>query len=127
MRGMELHAKYTLFAEGCRGHLGKEIIKKFELDKDKSPQHYALGIKEIWEIPEEKHKPGLVVHGTGWPLSESNSDGGGFLYHAENNQIFIGLFTDLNYSNPFVSPFEEFQRWKPVSYTHLTLPTTPYV
>ena len=112
MRGMELHAKYTLFAEGCRGHLGKEIIKKFELDKDKSPQHYALGIKEIWEIPEEKHKPGLVVHGTGWPLSDSNSDGGGFLYHAENNQIFIGLFTDLNYSNPYVSPFEEFQRWK---------------
>ena len=112
MRGMELHAKYTLFAEGCRGHLGKEIIKKFELDKNKSPQHYALGIKEIWEIPEEKHEPGLVVHGTGWPLSESSSDGGGFLYHAENNQVFIGLFTDLNYSNPYVSPFEEFQRWK---------------
>ena len=112
MRGMELHAKYTLFAEGCRGHLGKEVIQKFELDKNKSPQHYALGIKEIWEIPEEKHKPGLVVHGTGWPLSESSSDGGGFLYHAENNQIFIGLFTDLNYSNPYVSPFEEFQRWK---------------
>ncbi len=112
VRGMELHAKYTLFAEGCRGHLGKEIIEKFELDKDKSPQHYALGIKEIWEIPKEKHSPGLVIHGTGWPLSESKSDGGGFLYHADDNQVYIGLFTDLNYSNPYVSPFEEFQRWK---------------
>ncbi len=112
MRGMELHAKYTLFAEGCRGHLGKQLISKFALDAGKDPQHYGIGIKEIWEIPADKHQEGLVVHGLGWPLSESGSSGGAFLYHAENNQVYIGLITDLNYSNPHVSPYEEFQRWK---------------
>lgn len=112
MQGMELHARYTLFAEGCRGHLGKELIGKFALDEGKDPQHYGLGIKEIWEIPAEKHQPGLVVHGLGWPLNESNSSGGAFLYHADDNQVYIGLITDLNYTNPHVAPFEEFQRWK---------------
>ncbi|MEK9807137.1 MAG: electron transfer flavoprotein-ubiquinone oxidoreductase [Halieaceae bacterium] len=109
---MELHAKYTLFAEGCRGHLGKQLMQQFDLDQGKDPQHYGIGIKEIWEIPAEQHEEGKVVHGLGWPLSESNSSGGAFLYHAENNQVYIGLITDLNYSNPHVSPFEEFQRWK---------------
>jgi electron-transferring-flavoprotein dehydrogenase len=112
MPGMELHAKYTLFAEGCRGHLGKQLIQKFSLDAGKDPQHYGLGIKEVWEIPADQHQEGLVVHGLGWPLSESNSSGGAFLYHAENNQVYIGLIADLNYSNPHLSPFEEFQRWK---------------
>jgi electron-transferring-flavoprotein dehydrogenase len=110
--GMELHAKYTMFAEGCRGHLGKQLISKFALDADKDPQHYGIGIKEVWEIPAEKHDEGLVIHGLGWPLSESNSGGGAFMYHAENNQVYIGLIADLNYSNPHMSPFEEFQRWK---------------
>ncbi len=112
MPGMELHAKYTLFAEGCRGHLGKQLIKKFSLDAGKDPQHYGIGIKEIWEIPAERHEEGLVIHGLGWPLSESNTGGGAFMYHAENNQLYIGLIADLNYSNPHMSPFEEFQRWK---------------
>ncbi|MEP4484865.1 MAG: electron transfer flavoprotein-ubiquinone oxidoreductase [Halioglobus sp.] len=112
MPGMELHAKYTLFAEGCRGHLGKQLIDKLDLDEGKDPQHYGLGIKEVWEIPADKHQEGLVVHGLGWPLAESGSSGGAFLYHAENNQAYIGLITDLNYKNPHVSPFEEFQRWK---------------
>ncbi len=111
-QGMELHAKYTLFAEGCRGHLGKQLIAKFELDKDSDPQHYGIGIKEIWDIPEDKHEEGLVVHGLGWPLQESSSGGGAFLYHAENSQVYIGLIADLNYSNPHMSPYEEFQRWK---------------
>lgn len=112
MPGMELHARYTLFAEGCRGHLGKQLIEKFALDTGKDPQHYGIGVKEIWEIPADKHQPGLVVHGLGWPLDESNSTGGAFLYHAENNQVYLGLITDLNYSNPYLSPFEELQRWK---------------
>ncbi len=112
MPGMELHAKYTLFAEGCRGHLGKQLIKNFALDAGKDPQHYGIGIKEIWEIPAENHEEGLVIHGLGWPLSESNTGGGAFMYHAENNQLYIGLIADLNYSNPHMSPFEEFQRWK---------------
>jgi electron-transferring-flavoprotein dehydrogenase len=112
MRGMELHARYTLFAEGCRGHLGKELIERFSLDEGRDPQHYAIGIKEIWEIDPARHKPGLVVHGLGWPLKESGSSGGAFLYHADDNQVYLGLITDLNYSNPHVSPFEEFQRWK---------------
>tara|TARA_B100000780_G_scaffold143134_1_gene100160 strand:- start:263 stop:1891 length:1629 start_codon:yes stop_codon:yes gene_type:complete len=111
-QGMELHAKYTLFAEGCRGHLGKQLIAKFELDKDSDPQHYGIGIKEIWDIPKDKHEEGLVVHGIGWPLQESSSGGGAFLYHAENSQVYIGLIADLNYSNPHMSPYEEFQRWK---------------
>lgn len=120
-QGMELHAKYTLFSEGCRGHLGKQLIKRFHLDKDSDPQHYGLGIKEIWEIPAEQHQEGLVVHGLGWPLNESSSGGGAFLYHAEKNQVYIGLIADLNYSNPHMSPFEEFQRWKhhPETFKHL--------
>jgi electron-transferring-flavoprotein dehydrogenase len=109
--GMELRAKYTVFAEGCRGHLGKELIKKFNLDADKSPQHYGLGFKEIWDIDPEKHQEGLVVHTAGWPL-DKDTNGGGYLYHAENNQVFVGLIVDLNYSNPHLSPFDEFQRYK---------------
>ncbi len=112
MPGMELHAKYTLFAEGCRGNLGKQLIAKFNLDDGVDPQHYGLGIKEIWKIPTEKHSPGRVVHGLGWPLSESGASGGAFLYHAEDCQVYLGFITDLNYSNPYLSPFEEFQRWK---------------
>lgn len=112
MPGMELHARYTIFAEGCRGHLGKELLQKFNLDEGRDPQHYALGIKELWDIPVQLHQPGLVVHTAGWPLTESGSTGGGFLYHLENNQISVGLITDLSYSNPHVSPFEEFQRFK---------------
>lgn len=112
MPGMELHAKYTLFSEGCRGHLGKQLIAKFELDKGKEPQHYGIGIKELWTIPAEQHQPGLVVHTAGWPLSESGSAGGSFLYHLEDNQVVCGLITDLAYSNPHVSPFDEFQRYK---------------
>jgi electron-transferring-flavoprotein dehydrogenase len=110
--GMELHAKYTIFAEGCRGNLGKQLIKHFKLDAGVDPQHYGIGIKEIWEAAPGKHKPGLVVHSAGWPLSESGSAGGGFLYHGDDNQIYVGLITDLGYSNPHVSPFEEFQRYK---------------
>ncbi len=110
--GMELRAKYTLFAEGCRGHLGKQLIEKFKLDAGKDPQHYGLGIKEIWEIAPEKHQQGLVMHTAGWPLIESGTAGGSFLYHIENNQVAVGLITDLCYDNPHVSPFEEFQRYK---------------
>ncbi len=112
MPGMELHAKYTVFAEGCRGHLGKQLIKKFNLDANKEPQHYGLGIKELWKIPKEQHEQGKVVHSAGWPLKESGTAGGGFLYHIEDNQVVIGLVTDLSYSNPHVSPFDEFQRYK---------------
>ncbi len=111
MPGMELRAKYTVFAEGCRGHLGKELIEKFALDKDSSPQHYGLGFKEIWDIAPEKHQEGLVVHTAGWPL-DKDTTGGGYLYHAENNQVFVGLIVDLNYANPHLSPFDEFQRYK---------------
>ena len=112
MQGMELQAKYTLFAEGCRGHLGKQLIAKYELDKNKDPQHYGIGIKELWKVPADKHKPGLVVHTAGWPLSESNTLGGGFLYHLEDNQVAVGLITNLSYSNPHLSPYDEFQRYK---------------
>lgn len=110
--GMELRAKYTLFAEGCHGHIGKKLIRDLELNKGKEPQHYGIGIKELWKIPADKHKQGLVVHTAGWPLSESGTNGGGFLYHIEDNQVAVGLITDLSYSNPHVSPFEEFQRYK---------------
>ncbi|MCT7359723.1 electron transfer flavoprotein-ubiquinone oxidoreductase [Thalassolituus pacificus] len=110
--GMELRAKYTVFAEGCRGHLGKQLIAEFKLDEGKDPQHYGIGIKELWDIDPAKHEEGLVLHGAGWPLSESDSSGGFFLYHAENNQVVVGLITDLSYSNPHVSPFDEFQRMK---------------
>jgi electron-transferring-flavoprotein dehydrogenase len=109
--GMELKAKYTVFAEGCRGHLGKELIEKFKLDEGKSPQHYGLGFKEIWDIDPKNHQEGLVVHTAGWPLNKDTT-GGGYLYHAENNQVFVGLIVDLNYSNPHLSPFDEFQRYK---------------
>lgn len=110
--GMELRAKYTLFAEGCRGHLGKQLMDTFNLREGKEPQHYGIGIKELWEIPAEKHEQGLVMHTAGWPLTDSGSAGGSFLYHIENNQVSLGLITDLGYSNPHVSPFEEFQRYK---------------
>lgn len=111
MPGMELKAKYTVFAEGCRGHLGKELIEKFDLNAGKSPQHYGIGFKEIWDVPAEQHEEGVVVHTTGWPLDD-NASGGGYLYHAENNQIFVGLIIDLNYTNPNLNPFAEFQRLK---------------
>lgn len=111
MPGMELKAKYTIFAEGARGHLGKELISKFELDRDSSPQHFGLGFKELWEVSPEVHQEGLVIHTAGWPLS-SESNGGGYLYHADNNQVVCGLIVDLNYSNPHMSPFDEFQRMK---------------
>lgn len=110
--GMELHAKYTLFAEGCRGHLGKQLIQQFNLDEQALPQHYGIGLKELWDVDPDKHQPGLVVHGAGWPLSESNSSGGFFLYHLDGNQVSVGLIADLNYSNPHMSPFDEFQRFK---------------
>lgn len=121
MPGMELRAKYTIFAEGCRGHLGKELIAKYQLDEGKSPQHYGIGFKEIWDVPAEQHQEGLVVHSAGWPLTDGAS-GGGYLYHAENNQIVCGLIVDLNYDNPHLSPFEEFQRLKhhPVYAKHLS-------
>jgi len=109
---MELHAKYTLFAEGCRGHLGKQLIAKYSLDADRDPQHYGIGIKEIWKVDSAKHQQGLVVHTAGWPLDESGTPGGGFLYHLEEDQVVVGLITDLSYSNPHVSPFDEFQRYK---------------
>ncbi len=109
--GMELRAKYVLFAEGCHGHLGKQLIARFELNKGRDPQHYAIGLKEIWEIPEQAHQPGLVMHGAGWPLDKK--DGGGwFLYHLEDKQVAVGLIIDLNYSNPYLRPFDEFQRLK---------------
>tara|TARA_B100000446_G_scaffold57436_1_gene53500 strand:- start:3178 stop:4806 length:1629 start_codon:yes stop_codon:yes gene_type:complete len=112
MPGMELHGKYTLFAEGCRGHLGKQLIEKFNLDEGKDPQHYGIGIKEIWKVPAEQHQEGLVVHTAGWPLDENGAAGGSFLYHIEDNQVVCGLITDLSYTNPRLSPFDEFQRYK---------------
>ncbi|PTU75701.1 electron transfer flavoprotein-ubiquinone oxidoreductase [Pseudomonas mangrovi] len=112
--GMELRAKYTLFAEGCRGHIGKQLIKKYNLDSEADAQHYGIGIKEIWDIDPAKHEQGLVVHTAGWPLSmvDSENTGGSFLYHLENNQVVVGLIVDLSYSNAFLSPFDEFQRYK---------------
>ncbi len=109
--GMELHAKYTVFAEGCRGQLGKELQAKFDLNKDADVQHYGIGFKELWEIDPSKHEPGLVVHGSGWPLSKGMT-GGSFLYHLNDNMVTMGLIIDLNYSNPNISPFDEFQRMK---------------
>ena len=110
--GMELLAKYTVFAEGCRGHLGKTLIERFDLAEGRSPQHYGIGLKELWQVDPAKHEPGKVVHGAGWPLSETKSTGGGFLYHLEDGQVVVGLIIDLNYSNPHLSTFEEFQRFK---------------
>ncbi|MCF1427707.1 MAG: electron transfer flavoprotein-ubiquinone oxidoreductase [Shewanella sp.] len=111
MPGMALQAKYTVLSEGCRGHLGKQVIDKFHLDNGKSPQHYGLGFKELWTVPDGVHQPGKVVHSGGWPLTKGAS-GGGFLYHLENNQVVVGLIVDLNYANPHLSPFDEFQRYK---------------
>jgi electron-transferring-flavoprotein dehydrogenase len=109
--GMELHAKYTFFAEGSRGHLGKQLIAKYDLNKGKDPQTYGIGIKELWEIDPAKHQPGLVVHTAGWPLDNSTY-GGSFLYHLENNQVAVGFVVGLAYQNPYLSPYEEFQRYK---------------
>ena len=109
--GMELHAKYTVFAEGARGHLGKQLIAKFKLDEGRDPQSYGIGLKELWEVPASQHKPGLVIHTAGWPL-ESDTYGGSFLYHAEDNKVALGFVVGLDYANPWLSPFEEFQRWK---------------
>jgi len=109
--GMELHAKYTLFAEGARGNLGKQLIAGYKLDAGKDPQTYGIGIKELWEIDPAKHQPGLVVHTAGWPL-DASTYGGSFLYHLENNQVAVGYVVGLAYENPYLSPFEEFQRYK---------------
>lgn len=109
--GMELHAKYTIFAEGARGHLGKQVIERFTLDAGKDAQSYAIGIKELWEVDPAQHKPGLVVHSAGWPLA-SDTYGGSFLYHLDNNQVVVGFVVGLDYSNPWLSPFEELQRFK---------------
>ena len=108
--GLELHAKYTFFAEGVRGHLSKQLIRHFALDSESDPQIYGIGLKELWDIDPAKHVPGRVIHTQGWPLSDAN--GGGFLYHQANGQVALGFSVWLNYSNPYLSPFEEFQRWK---------------
>ena len=108
---MELHAKYTLFAEGARGHLGKQLIARFELDKGRDPQSYGIGLKELWEIDPAKHSAGLVVHTAGWPL-DADTYGGSFLYHMDGNRVAVGYVIGLAYTNPYLSPFEEFQRYK---------------
>jgi electron-transferring-flavoprotein dehydrogenase len=109
--GMELLGKYTVFAEGSRGHLGKQLIAKYQLDLGRDPQSYALGVKELWEIPAARARPGLVVHTAGWPM-DAHTYGGGFLYHLEGNKLTLGFVTGLDYQNPWISPFEEMQRWK---------------
>ena len=109
--GMELHARYTLFAEGSRGHLGKQLIARYKLDQGKDPQTYGIGIKELWEIDPARHQPGLVIHTAGWPLP-SDTYGGSFLYHLENSQVAVGYVVGLAYQNPYLSPYEEFQRYK---------------
>jgi electron-transferring-flavoprotein dehydrogenase len=109
--GMELHAKYTLFAEGSRGQLGKQLIARYKLDEGRDPQSYSIGIKELWEIDPSRHTPGLVLHSAGWPLDD-DTYGGSFMYHMENNQVAVGFVVGLDYKNPWLSPFEEFQRWK---------------
>lgn len=110
--GIELHGKYTFFAEGVRGHLSKHLIEKFDLRADAQPQTYGLGIKELWDVEPGKHVPGRVIHTQGWPLSENEAWGGGFLYHQANGQVALGFVTALDYANPYLHPFEEFQRWK---------------
>ncbi|PKH74027.1 electron transfer flavoprotein-ubiquinone oxidoreductase [Stenotrophomonas sp. Betaine-02u-21] len=119
-RGMELLAKYTVFAEGSRGHLGRQLINRFKLDEGRDPQAYGIGIKELWQIDPAKHEPGLVVHAAGWPL-DGSTYGGAFLYHAEGGKVSIGYVVGLDYRNPWLSPFEEFQRFKthPAIRTHL--------
>ncbi len=109
--GMELHARYTVFAEGARGHLGKQLIARYRLDEGRDPQSYSIGIKEVWEIDPARHTPGLAVHTAGWPL-ENDTYGGSFLYHMEDNQVAVGYVVGLDYANPWLSPFEEFQRFK---------------
>ena len=109
--GYELLGKYTIFAEGVRGNLGEALMAKYDLRKNADPQHYGIGIKEIWEIDPDQHDEGLVVHTMGWPM-DNKTEGGGFLYHAANNQVFAGFIVALNYENPSLSPFQEFQRWK---------------
>ena len=111
MAGMALHAKYTFFAEGCRGHLGKQLMERFNLRADAEPQTYGIGIKELWEVDPSVHRNGLVVHTAGWPLG-THTYGGSFLYHLENNQVAVGFVVGLDYQNPYLSPFEEFQRYK---------------
>ena len=110
-RGMALQAKYTIFAEGARGHLGRQLISRFKLDEGKDPQAYGIGIKELWQIDPAKHEPGLVVHAAGWPL-DTDTYGGAFLYHADGGKVAIGYVVGLDYKNPWLSPFEEFQRFK---------------
>ena len=112
--GYELRGKYTIFAEGCRGHLGKQLMRKYELDKDSGTQHYGIGLKELWSVAPEKHVPGKVVHAVGWPLGlmPGEATGGTFLYHLPDNQVSLGLIADLSYSNPHMSPYDEMQRWK---------------
>ena len=109
--GMELHAKYTVFAEGARGHLGRQLLERFKLQEGKAPQSFGIGIKELWEIPADKAQPGLVVHTAGWPM-DKQTFGGGFLYHLEGNKVTLGFVIGLDYKNPWLSPFEEMQRWK---------------
>jgi electron-transferring-flavoprotein dehydrogenase len=109
--GMELHAKYTVFAEGCRGNLGKSLQERYKLREGKAPQVYGIGVKELWEVKPDKHVPGLVMHGAGWPL-DSGTYGGSWMYHAENNQVSVGLVVGLGYDNPYLYPFEEMQRLK---------------
>jgi electron-transferring-flavoprotein dehydrogenase len=110
--GMELHAKYTFFAEGARGSLTKMLFAKYKLREGVDPQKFGIGLKELWEVPKDRHKPGLVVHTQGWPLSESGSQGGSFMYHYDESLVSIGFVVHLNYENPYVSPFDEFQRFK---------------
>ena len=109
--GMELLGKYTVFAEGARGHLGKQLIACYKLDQDRDPQSFGIGVKELWEIDPKKHQPGFVMHTAGWPM-ENDTYGGAFLYHLEDNKVAVGFVTGLGYQNPYLSPFEEFQRWK---------------
>ena len=109
--GIDIKAKYTIFGEGCRGHLGKELIAKYELDKGKDPQHYGIGFKEVWKIKDEMHEEGLVIHTNGWP-STKNTPAGSYLYHADNNEVYLGYVVPLDYENPYLSPFDEFQTWK---------------
>src|SRR3954471_13377924 len=110
-RGMELHAKYTLLAEGARGNLSKMLLKRFNLGADREPQKFGIGLKELWQVAPDKHRPGLVQHSFGWPLDNSTG-GGSFLYHFDENLVSVGFVVHLNYSNPFLNPFEEFQRFK---------------
>ena len=109
--GINLLAKYTILSEGCRGHLGKQAISRFNLDAESDPQHYGIGFKEVWDIDPELHEEGLVVHTMGWPAAK-NVLSGSYLYHGENNQVFLGYIVPLDYDNPYISPFDEFQQWK---------------